>query len=354
MSLVSSLRTILERGLDDAASGFMTALDRLRRPPTLRLVEEADGAFALFDAAARPISRAAFRDGEWRDGDGGALAPRLAGASLELWLAGSRFVFRQIELPRRAGDFLEGVVRAQIDSLTPWKPQDALFGWSAPRPQGAERIGVVVAVTPRVALVPLVAALEAAGVASLHASAPPDAADAGGARINVLARRPGDAVRRRRWRAALAAGLALAVAAALLGEFAALFLGGDIADRAATLQGQIVARRAALQSGRGSEADRALAALIARRRATPASVMVIEALSRALPDDAYLTQLHIEGDKVQFGGLAADAPALIGRIEQSPAFRHAAFDAPTTRTASEAGERFHIEAQASAIFTASP
>ncbi|MBV8664368.1 MAG: general secretion pathway protein GspL, partial [Hyphomicrobiales bacterium] len=46
-----------------------------------------------------------------------------------------------------------------------------------------------------------------------------------------------------------------------------------------------------------------------------------------------------------------DAPALIRLIEQSPSFKHAAFDAPTTQTQGERGERFHIAAHADPVFT---
>ena len=355
MSLLASLAGIVSRGLDDAASGFLEAFDWLRRPRALRLVERAEGGFALQDGAGVtlvPLAR--FADDAWRDAEARSLAPRLAGANVELCLAATRFVFSEIELPRRAGDFLEGVVRAQIDSLTPWKPQDALFGWSAPRSLGAERISVTVATTPRLAASPLAAALEAARVDRFRISAPPPGEAPGAPRIAVLSRRPGELARRGLWRGALAGVLALAVAAAVLSALAMALIGGDVDERTATLENQIAARRAALQAGHGSAADQALALLTARRRATPASVLVIEALSRTLPDNVYLTQLHIEGDKVQFGGLAADAPALIGLIEQSRSFRHAVFDAPTTRTPNETGERFHIEAQAEPNFTAPP
>ncbi len=102
-------------------------------------------------------------------------------------------------------------------------------------------------------------------------------------------------------------------------------------------------RSSELMDRRGAAAEEALKVLKARKRATPSAVMTLEALSKALPDAAHLTELRIEADKMQIVGLAGDAPALIGLIEQSRQFTHATFFAPTVRNPS-GGQNFHIEA----------
>ena len=47
---------------------------------------------------------------------------------------------------------------------------------------------------------------------------------------------------------------------------------------------------------------------------------MLEALSRALPDDAYVTELRIDSMKLRVIGLAANAPALIAPLERSGHF----------------------------------
>jgi general secretion pathway protein L len=143
----------------------------------------------------------------------------------------------------------------------------------------------------------------------------------------------------------LGAGLAAVAALAL-----AAYADSAFDDERQRLQHQITERRASLrlaQNGAGNSAQ----ALLAKRKQTSASaVMVLEQVSRVLPDGTYVTELRIEGDKVQIVGLTQDAPSLIRLLEQSPQFTRATFFAPTTRTQNEAGERFHIEAHITPYF----
>jgi general secretion pathway protein L len=127
--------------------------------------------------------------------------------------------------------------------------------------------------------------------------------------------------------------------------------GSQIDARHADVTSRIAAQRAKLRAGSDAARDSALAAIERRRHETPSSVIVLEALSQIFPDHTYVTELRIQGDKMQVVGITRDAPSLIRLIEQSQHFTRATFFAPTTRSPSESGEHFHIEARIEPVFT---
>src|SRR5262249_17529527 len=94
-----------------------------------------------------------------------------------------------------------------------------------------------------------------------------------------------------------------------------------------------------------------IAGIMRRKHEVPSSVIVLEALSQILPDHTYVTELRITGDKMQVVGVTRDAPSLIRLIEQSKHFTRATFFAPTTRSPSDPGERFHIGAHIEPVYT---
>jgi general secretion pathway protein L len=152
---------------------------------------------------------------------------------------------------------------------------------------------------------------------------------------------------------ALAIALGVAAVAALLSATAATYISNDLGAQESELALQISQRRAAIRAG--NDGDRSpIGALERRKYEMPASVLVLDALSQVLPDNTYVTELHLAGNKLQIAGITRDAPSLIPLIEQSQHFARATFYAPTTRSASDPGERFHIEAHIEPKNTANP
>ena len=355
-STMSGLRLFvawLSRWIDDVAAALTQVAGLFRSRRKVRLVEQGDGGFVMTrrGAPGRPVGEPLrIEEGQVVGPVSQTMQALLAGSQVDLVLNSSRFIFRPLELPSRASEFLDGVVRAQIDRLTPWSPSEAVFGWSAPRPVAADRIVVTVAASARAMIAPIVQALAGQRADSILVSTVGDGANARSAPIQILAQRAGAQERVRRLRRKLIALLVLAFAAAGAGAGAAIVVGDNLEAQRVELQRRIAMRRAELLSGRGSISDEALAALEARKRATPAGVIVLEALSQTLPDDTYLSELRIEGGKVQIAGFTRDAPALIRLIEQSRHFTRATFFAPTTRAPADERERFHIEAHIEPVF----
>ena len=133
-----------------------------------------------------------------------------------------------------------------------------------------------------------------------------------------------------------------------------LGVAGIVGDRLDAQQRQLSSkiseRRAALRLNLAASDGSARSMLEQRKHASPSSVMVLDALSQILPDNTYVSELRIEKEKLQIVGMTQDAPSLVKLIEQSPHFTRATFFAPTTRSASDPGERFHVEARIKPYF----
>jgi general secretion pathway protein L len=101
----------------------------------------------------------------------------LRGSRVEFLLKSDRVLFRSIDFPRQAADFLDGMIRTQIDRLTPWSANDAVFGWGQPANIANERIQLTLAATSKDKIQPLVQLASNLGAASITAFA--DRADIG-------------------------------------------------------------------------------------------------------------------------------------------------------------------------------
>lgn len=88
-----------------------------------------------------------------------------------------------------------------------------------------------------------------------------------------------------------------------------------------------------------NKASEQLAKLLAERR--PA-VLLIEELSRLLPDHTFLHTLRIDGDSVEISGLTPSAAALLPLLEGSELFHDARLTAPVQLESEKDRERFRL------------
>jgi general secretion pathway protein L len=358
MNSLRQIALVLSRWLDDVAAAILSIVNALQPTRKFQVVEQEDLAFvvkALRRRSARPIVKAPLRfiEGKFVEDPGARVLSRLVGGQVEIVLARRRFAFRFLELPGQASGFLDAIIRSQIDRLTPWSSSQAAFGCEAPKETSSGRIGVVVAATALSSVMPFVRALEAFKPKAIVVST---ASDAGGDERRTIVfsqetNRDSSMHRLRRFLVAAPAAAGLAAAAAFT---AWLQVGADLEDSRLQISRQMNERRAALSSESAGVFEVATAKLTQKKRESPATVIVLESLSQALPDDTYLTELHVADNKLEITGVTREAASLIRIIEQTDQFRNATFFAPTTRAPLEAGEQFHIEARILPYFPAFP
>jgi general secretion pathway protein L len=346
MSIPGQIATALSLWIDTVVQTIGERLKRAQGARRIAITEVGEGALMLqlvSKAGAKdsdlPSCRVRLVDGAVSEPLSPEWAAALRGAAVELALRPSRFVFRPLELPGRAVEFLDGIIRAQIDRLTPWTAADAVFHWTPPQPSADDQIMLTVVATARNAVSSLAQAFLDLGAAGVKVTT----ATPGMEPIAVYSRQVAGQAGSGRMRLALVAILATTGVMAVL----SIGVGGFVTDsydaQQQQIQRRIAERRAIMQGNRGSSGSSPLEVLVRRKQTGPSAVMALEELSALMPDHTYATEMRIEGNKLQISGLTHDAPSLIRILEQSPHFTSAGFFAPTTRAANEPGERFHLE-----------
>ena len=356
MTVSTRVRRELAAWIGSVAGVVVDGIGRLNLKPAVQLIETERNVFLMRMAARSGRSAPpdchvrltdetnfpALPDG-WRTA--------LRGSRIEVMLMPDRFLSRPLELPKQAVEFLDAMMRSQLDRLTPWAVNEAVFGSTAPVTMSGDRIRTTVIAAPKAAFDPLIRLAESWRAGSIVLFAAPaavlttldDPHDAtGGTRLSEQRLRGSlDAAHVSR---VLTAVLAAAAVAAMLSVAAAGIMGGTLDEQQRLLSQRIAERRAALRLDLTGSDNPALSSLLRRKQETAAGVMLLEALSKILPDNTYVTELRIEKDKLHIVGMTQDAPALVKLIEESAHFTHATFFAPTTRSPDDRGERFHIEA----------
>src|SRR5947209_7494912 len=351
LNFLQPVTAVLRGWTDSVAAAVIAAFDRVSSPRVIRLIEQDNGGFAVetVGKSENMPQHLVFTDGSFSAAN---LAAMFKGSRVEIDLQPKRFLFRPLELPARAADFLEGIVRAQIDRLTPWSAGEAVFGCSPAIDSGAESITTVIAATTRKVAMTYVQAVSMFHPAAVAVCT--DVAERDAGRVKVFEQKARGHLDAARLSRALLVGLGATAVGTLLAVIAATYVADTLGAQENELARQISQRRAAIRASSDGGDRSPIAALERRKHETPASVIVLDALTQVLPDHTYVTELHLTGNKLQIVGITRDAPSLIPLIEQSQHFTRATFYAPTTRAPSDPGERFHIEMRVEAKNTAAP
>jgi general secretion pathway protein L len=256
-------------------------------------------------------------------------------------------VVRRISVPVQASEFVAGIIRNQIDRLSPWPSNQAIYGFEADvDPQEPTTLNVRVLIASRAVIDAAREQFTAIGLAVGRVVAP--SCKAGSAKAVTLWSRLADvspeyqARMRRHIGIGIAATISVCLVLSMWAMISASFIRGrsdEIATRIDTLRRQL----------QGSATLQSAASLPPNERewyekdASPSAVIVIETLSRALPDSAYLTELTLQNTTLRIVGLTTDAPPLVASLEHSGSLTSVHFFAPTTRESDGKHFRFHIE-----------
>jgi general secretion pathway protein L len=337
------LVAVLSSWLDAVAAAMINARPSNTRARRVQMTQQSDGSFLLEadDGASAESTRITI-------GPRSAVVPDTKAASLlsrshvEIELMESRLVTRILELPRAGVEFLEGIIRSQIDRLTPWQAAEAVCGWTEPRDIGPDQIRTTVVAAPHSLLLPCIELCKAAGAASIDVRAVVkqngkiERAGLLTQNFHVIEALP-------RLRRLLVRILSCAAAVGVASLLITTILQQQWEDEEQSISRSVAEKRnllKRLQEAPGVEAD-----LRARKASSIAAVLVLNRLAEVLPDDTYVHDLRLEGNAVQIVGSTRDAPSLIKRLEGAPSFAHAMLFAPTTRSPADAAEEYHIKVQ---------
>lgn len=270
------------------------------------------------------------------------LAP---GALVVLRLPYTECLSRAVSPPASARSRLTDILGLDIERVTPFRRDQVYFDHViAHGPSTGGRLQVEQVMVEKARVDPLLAALRGWGIGvdrvecwNRDGTAP--------LAVNLLARAPV-----KRSGAGLLTG-ALALAALLLGA-SVVWLDFDRYDRAlGAIDAQLQLARKELAGLRktrdGQAAARAEASrLMARKQQRRPAVALIDDLARALPEDSWLTSLHIEGQTVDLFGFSKSTTALVQTLQadatHAPGRRDVRLTAPITFDTGRKAEQFSL------------
>ena len=247
---------------------------------------------------------------------------------------------RELVLPAAAMENLQQVIGFELDRITPFQADQVYFDQEPVAGASSEggQLRIRVVLVPRNRVLPWLEALQKAGL-PIDRMVPPQAPPS----LNLLPRelRAGPDVGRLALAVAPAAGLVLLLVAVLaVPLWQARETVVDLQQEESRLRrqaGGVIKLREAL-----ARKMEELGKIREYWKSVPPPLEVLQVLTQLLPDDTYLQQLDIRGDKLTIRGLSGQASALIGLLEASPVFVDPHFLSPVTQQRGK--ELFHLGA----------
>lgn len=108
---------------------------------------------------------------------------------------------------------------------------------------------------------------------------------------------------------------------------------------------KIRAEKAAQLKQQQQELQESRQFLVKEKAATPSVLMLLNELTRLLPDHTWLNRFELKQDTLQIRGESANASELIGLIEGSALFYDVRFSSPVTNNPATGKDRFTLDAR---------
>jgi general secretion pathway protein L len=270
--------------------------------------------------------------------------PRLQGKRWVLRLRQADVLAKTVSLPIAAENYVHQALGFQMDQETPFTP-DEIY-WShvvAGRDRQSGRLAVRLLMVPRQSLATLLGALERAGIVPDRV----EIADGPDQDRIIPLEGDGGAVDRAQRRTLLWPATACCLLLAL-GMVATPFVRQAIA--LANVDRELAAGRATAAEAEQlhRELDRlsvTIDLVQSERDKAGRPLQTLATLTRAIPDDTYLTEVKHQQRKVTLSGRSAAAARLIAALSAGDALRNVAFAAPVTRLEALRTELFTITAE---------
>ncbi|GAA3550325.1 PilN domain-containing protein [Zobellella aerophila] len=263
-------------------------------------------------------------------------------AQIRLCLPISELLYTRLRLPAATAASLNNVLTFEMDKHTPFQAQQVYFGYRIlEREKGNAFILIGLLLIPKERLDPRLAELKRMGIdpARLQTTDLPDSPV-----ITLIA--PENARQSRIQRLRTLNGMLILVMLLLViatplyqrqaridALNAELAVPKSRAERAAKLKQQL------------DELQQNRLFLVKEKAAAPSALILLDELTRLLPDHTWLNRFELQEDTLQIRGESASASELIGLIEGSSLFYDVHFSSPVTNNPATGRDRFTIGAR---------
>ncbi len=262
-----------------------------------------------------------------------------------LRLASDQALRTQVALPLAAEANLHQALAFQLDRRTPFQADNVHFAHRiVRRDDAAKLLEVELAVVPRSVVAAAITLARAIGLrpSAVEVAAPTPGGVPSG---NLL---PEDERQHRRPTTLLKRAAVAAAAVAILAMmYQPIYASRRTADE---LQQQIQSAKELALKGRKlkdevAKLTEAEQFLVGGKRETPSATEVLFELTRVLPDDTWVNDLHVAAGEVRISGFSKSASTVIKLLEQSGVFAGPQFRSAVTQDQASGKEKFEITAK---------